>query len=438
MEKVRELQEICAAARAKKGRMDAASRERASQLIERIWTDPEVDAREALGLLQDLQAEALAEGIARAWPNMPPTHRASFEQWVPAPSSEKATRRLALLAAGVIDSDGKAALNWLSRLIPEKRKSFGKELRQLLVPILFGEKRLKFDYLAYEGAPGNVVLKVYSALLQIAFHESVSVSPVIKSRLATTVLQYLSSAKAERDPIAVEFQEQIRREVKKWPAPLREEFGRNLRGFDVHLASSILGSQNLEDSLAPEAAEQGATKTVPPQATAGTDVSLRSRLERRIADSMQDLQLMRDLHNAIGGLLKERESMRAQVLEMTDKVAALEGLERALRNESDGLRGDLASAQVRISELTNKLDRLAQESDSEKKQLAHQIAANATGRVEEFKNRLGLSLSRLVADLPGRQAAVSDELGRVLLLKFHQFLDALAGEGVHTQGRRDK
>ncbi len=76
------------------------------------------------------------------------------------------------------------------------------------------------------------------------------------------------------------------------------------------------------------------------------------------------------------------------------------------------------------------------DAETERKRLGQQISANASGRITEFKNRLGLSLSRLVVDLPSKEAQVNVELGKVLLLQFHQFLDALRQEGIETLSKR--
>jgi hypothetical protein len=85
--------------------------------------------------------------------------------------------------------------------------------------------------------------------------------------------------------------------------------------------------------------------------------------------------------------------------------------------------------------LDKALDHAKTEAETERKRLSQQISANATGRIDEFKTRLGLVLARLVVDLPQKDVVVSAELGKVLLLQFHQFLEALRNEGIETRPR---
>jgi hypothetical protein len=112
---------------------------------------------------------------------------------------------------------------------------------------------------------------------------------------------------------------------------------------------------------------------------------------------------------------------------------ALEVELRRIADDRDAIRRDLQRANERVSELTSTIERLGTDADAERRRLGQQIAANAAGRIEEFKNRLGLTLSRLIVDLPEADSLVSSELGKILLLQFHQFLDALGQEGVETR-----
>jgi hypothetical protein len=131
----------------------------------------------------------------------------------------------------------------------------------------------------------------------------------------------------------------------------------------------------------------------------------------------------------------EYQSLQTELAFTKDQAA--QSSERAGRASelNRNLESQLREQVAKESELTKLLDQTRSEREAEKKHLSQQISANAAGRIDEFRNRLGLVLARLVVDLPQKDAPVSAELGRVLLLQFHQFLDALRHEGIETRPR---
>ena len=67
-----ELQELSVLAeesKRKKGRMDSVGREKAAQLIARIWSDENLDPTGSFESLTELQSEAVADGIGKTWPS---------------------------------------------------------------------------------------------------------------------------------------------------------------------------------------------------------------------------------------------------------------------------------------------------------------------------------------------------------------------------------
>src|SRR6266404_6707021 len=140
-----ELQELTALAeesKRKKGRMDAVAREKATQLIAHIWSAADLDPSGSFDSLTELQSEAVADGIGKAWPEMTEAHRDLFLSWLPAPASDRTSRRVGLIAAAIIDSDGRRATDLLCRLLPVGRRNVSKEIRQMLRSVLFGENRI--------------------------------------------------------------------------------------------------------------------------------------------------------------------------------------------------------------------------------------------------------------------------------------------------------
>src|SRR5882724_6551238 len=106
---LRELGVLAEESKRKRGRMDSAAREKAADLISRIWAADDIDPTTSFGLLNDLQSEAIADGIGKAWPLIGESRRSLFLSWLPAPSTERASRRIALIAASVMDADGRSA-----------------------------------------------------------------------------------------------------------------------------------------------------------------------------------------------------------------------------------------------------------------------------------------------------------------------------------------
>jgi hypothetical protein len=88
------------------------------------------------------------------------------------------------------------------------------------------------------------------------------------------------------------------------------------------------------------------------------------------------------------------------------------------------------SASIRIEELELANKSTKENMELERQRLTQQITANALGRVEEFKNNLALVLSRLTRDLPARDAHLTADVGNIVFLQFHQFLDVMDGQGV--------
>src|ERR1017187_43665 len=98
-DQLQELQTLAAAARSKRGRMDAPSRARAAELLVSIWRDSPELATETAVLFDDLNSEAIAEAVSRMWSDLPAERRNEFKNCIYKPTSERSIRRLTLLVA---------------------------------------------------------------------------------------------------------------------------------------------------------------------------------------------------------------------------------------------------------------------------------------------------------------------------------------------------
>jgi hypothetical protein len=435
-----ELQELTALAeesKRKKGRMDAVAREKATQLIAHIWSAADLDPSASFDSLTELQSEAVADGIGKAWPEMREAHRDLFLSWLPTPASDRTSRRVGLIAAAIIDSDGRRATDLLCRLLPVGRRNVSKEIRQMLRSVLFGEKRINFENLSQPGTSPETLMKVYSALVEIAFDPASDVSPVVRSRFALALrasMRFLESHDIQKTR---ELQARLADEMKRWPSALQEQFQRQLELIE----STAEAQSSLSEGPALSSPSRPSEAIVePPIVYAKADVVsqlsiIQDQLDNRVAAISKDVELLRQLGTVVAEIKKQYQSLQTELETAKEQVAQSTGRERQAFEMNRNLESRLEEQTAKMSDLSKALDQTKSEKESERKHLSQQISANAAGRIDEFKNRLGLILARLVVDLPQKDASVSAELGRVLLLQFHQFLEALRHEGIETRPR---
>ena len=438
-ERINELESLALAARENKGRMDAASREKASELLASIWEDSSIDPASTLQLMEDIKAEAIAEAVRSCWPRMDISRRIRFRRWVPAPSTEKSYRRLAFLVASVLEVDGETALHWLGLLIPPGRKSLSKESRAILASILFGERVLSFDTLVREHRSSTELLRILAALFEVAADPSLSVSSMTRSRLASAILGYLSGPDAPEDNLsASDLRSKIAADAKRWPTALRDQVipatAATYAPLPARPHADAIPDAEPQKPAAPEP-----IASVPAPAGAGPLKEelprLQTELSKRMSDMTREVDLLRRAQDCIAKLEEAAERVEAQREALMRELQAVRDSLRQVEGERDSATADSAREIRRANELATAVEQMKMDLEDERKRLGHQISANASGRIEEFKNRLGLNLSRLLVDLPGKEAEVSSELGKVLLLQFHQLLDALRQEGIETLSR---
>jgi hypothetical protein len=434
---LQELKAIAAESKSKKWRMDAAAKEKAIQLIANIWTEENADPAETLESFNELQSEAVAEGIGKAWPEMADDRRHLFLSWLPAPISDRALRRLGLVAAAVMETDGLTATDLLCKLLPAARKKMSKEMRQMLRSVLFGDKRIKFENISQPGTPPERVTRVYSSLLDIAFDPASSVSPVTKSRFGLAIRSSMKILRDHDVQTANELETRLANEMKQWPVQLQEQFQRQLALLDPKSEAQNVPEEHTPIQ-SPEPSRNRPAETPLVQEGAG-EVTRWSRLQveldHRIAGLSKETELLRQFAILLTTLWEQDELLRAE-LELT-KERASQSTERESKafDTNRILKEELERQTAKASELTRILQNTRDEAEAEKKRLSQQISANAAGRVDEFKTRLGLLLTRLIVDLPQKDVPVSAELGKVLLLQFHQFLEELRHEGIDARPR---
>ena len=125
-----------------------------------------------------------------------------------------------------------------------------------------------------------------------------------------------------------------------------------------------------------------------------------------------------------------KKELERQLQEAEGRESSLLGRVKKTSDELEDALAKLNTATMRIEELEGANSFTKENMEIQRQRLTQQITANASGRVEEFKNNLALVLSRLIRDLPARDAHLTADVGNIVFLQFHQFLDALDGQGV--------
>jgi hypothetical protein len=246
-----ELGAIAEESKRKKGRMDSVAREKAADLLSRIWTGEDLDPTASFGILNDLQSDAIADGIGKAWPQMGESRRKLFLSWLPAPSTERASRRIALIAASVMDADARTANELLSKLFPAGGKIINKEVRQILGAVLFGDRRPGFESLCQADVPLDLAIRVCSQLMEVAFDLDSNVSLILRSKLALAIWNSLERLQKFDPAKGAELESRIAYEVKRWPSALQAQFGNQLKAWQTKSETQTSLHESQPEPIAP-------------------------------------------------------------------------------------------------------------------------------------------------------------------------------------------
>ncbi len=373
------LRTLAQESKKKKNKMDGGARAEAAQLLTRIWSDETVDPTGAFESMNELQSEALAEGVGKAWPQMGDGRRQQFLSWLPAPTTERASRRIALTAAAIIADDAKTATDLLCRLLPAGQKSMNKELRHTLRTALFGDKRVEFGILNQSGVAPQNLLRLYSALAELAFAASSDISPVVRSQLALAVQASLTTLRDHDVEKASQLGALLETQIKAWPTALQIQYHRQLGA-----TKSASAGEHPTSGGAPASGLVGPIQPPSPISSvpASSDIlSEFSKVEKHLNDRLTAISNEMNVLGQLGKLLADFKgqysSLRAEL--ESAKQSAVNSVENVQRiSEANRLLQDqLQQAKSRASELSKTLDQFKQESEEERRRLSQQISAIA-------------------------------------------------------------
>ena len=427
MRQMDDLKTLVETVRKKKGRMDASERQKGAELISAMLEDPEQDSTEMLNVAEDLQSEAIADGIGMAWPTLPPDRRIQVRRWLPAPQTERTQRRTALLAARLAMNDGATALELLDRLIPEHR--LNKELKHLIIASLFSEKKvIPFEQLAKAAVAPRISTKVFNALALLAFDPTGGVKPMDRYLLSSAIVTFVAGHDLTHSSEGGDLLSKVAIETERWPRELREQFERWLKNVHPDLLTQFFSPSLLAHRSSTQKIEDSQSDTV--KATQGSQEqppTVEQYLEQRVRSLSAELEVLSKVRSSLedskNELQHKMEGWKTRESELNRSIVELQSTCASLRDELSGTRRQ-------IEQLRQDLQSVQNEKELEREKLTQQINANAQGRVSEFQNQVALMLARHMVDLPSKETLVSPELGRVLLLQFHQLIDVLRELGI--------
>jgi regulator of replication initiation timing len=427
MTAIEELKSISTVAREKKGRMDASARARTVEILSTIWKDTNIDARKTMALLEPLHYEALGDGMAAAWDEIPSEIRLVFQQWLPAPTSERDTRRMAFLAASIMEKDGPAALDWLDRIIGSDKGRMNKEVRHILATTVLGSSSGRLGNLVDKQVHPSKALRVLSGLLQVAADKGEKVALGKRYDHVSATLRFLSVPGTGQSDIT-KLLEEIGSEIRSWPQELKDQLRQQSTGIEPAFLDPFLGTAS--------AVRQGPPAMAEPTMSAPTTIDKKAvfdSLDKRIAELRTELDILtgvrrlyQEVENALNAaeeenrrLVAEQATLRAALDESSRNALVLDEKVKEHASQLADSRAEAGKAQAAA--------------ESQRADLVHQIEANSRGRIEEFKTSLGITLSKLVQDLPDQNRDLSQAGARVLLLQFHQFLEMLEEKGIRVR-----
>jgi DNA repair exonuclease SbcCD ATPase subunit len=271
------------------------------------------------------------------------------------------------------------------------------------------------------------------ALLQVAVDDHCAVETMARYRLIEDILTIILQRRLSADDESKSILTRIEIEIKRWPQALVQQLLETLKRRIPD--SEPLLKQLLRESvpstpnhiLHTNRVEQHAEEQI---STAGEKTQIKSTLEQHIFSLTSQLEELRALANLLSEEERLKKELERQIQEQKVRESSLQARVETISAELEDAATRLKTASIRIEELemAHKLTR--ENMEIERQRLTQQITANALGRVEEFKNNLALVLSRLIRDLPARDAHLTADVGNIVFLQFHQFLDVMDGQGV--------
>ena len=353
---IQELSDLAQEARKKKGRMDAVARDEAAELVHRIWNSESLDPTGSFESMNEIQSEAVAEGIGKAWSRMGEARREVFLSWLPAATSDRASRRISLIAVAIMDADPKTATNLLCRLLPTGRRNMSKDLRQMLRSTLFGDTNINFEKLGEPGIPVEQLIRTLVAIVDISFDPASNISPVVRSRIALTIRRSLKSLRDYDSDRTTQLESQIAVETKRWPQALQEQFQRLSESTEPRGLATTLTEAPRPSSTAIPADRAAEPACVDVDADTLTPFStLEEHLDKRLAAISSEVEMLNQLGTLLADLKKrylelqaEAESIKVQAARSTEQARQAFEITHSLENQLEEQKSKVMELNIEL------------------------------------------------------------------------------------------
>ena len=423
----RDLRSLAAASLEKKRRLDSDSRLRAIDLFAHAWTKGG-DFLNSLELADDFQSDLVAEAIRGSWSEVPEERKGAIREWLQRGKGERASRRLLLSGVAMAQTDPCGSLALLSRLIPHDRP-LNKETRDLAISVLLSDDAIDFISFAAATIADQKALPFYVTLLRLALDRTAGVEMMKRFKLVQGALLLLGE-QPNGSPIWSDLIPRIDTEMRRWPTSLQQSLREWIASKNDRLVKELFPEATAAISV-PTTAEQIPVANAPKDTLASQEPvnEIHTFLQRQLDSAETDLRRLRHLFDVVGRLGEEVSSGKQREKSLHAQI-------KELLKEQGDMREVVEATRLRLHDAEEQLARHRSVANEEKTRLTGQIGANADARVQEFQNRLSAVLSRFAIDLPPAEMVMTVELGTVILLQFHQFIDQLEQRGVSIRPRR--
>jgi hypothetical protein len=203
-----------------------------------------------------------------------------------------------------------------------------------------------------------------------------------------------------------------------------------------------------EPSASPK--QPGSTATVKPEESAIAD-DLDADLAKLLAGLRRQVATIERAERELAVFRRERLDLRLQLDQArSERARVVEEAQSAKRNLEDshermaqkvrelGERDRLAAkrleeAQQGAAEHEREVARQREEFAADRAAWVKRVEVNANGRLAEFRNALGESLSRVIGNLPPRNSPASLDLCTLLLTRLYEILSELERKDIHVR-----
>jgi len=429
----------------KKTKLSAEDHDKAIELFKNGVLDRESDFAGVLEAMDSLPPLVVGDIVGIVWEEMPEERKILLLRWASRRDSEKNLRRMAFVAASLLSRDSKASVSLLERLLPQDDSAArSQELRQALRVSFLTKSDVKLQNLCTPTLPDSAVVRICRALLECL---DKTVPWAQHNAMSQIIAEIISRGHFRSDSGRLALVSGLESEIKTWPVELQRKFVESVQSAVPALTELFPAVRQNPSPLAegrPKGAP-GAPQTTPVLGAgelANSKISVENlieEIETRIGRLRSELQVysgLRDILRDVDRIQSEAmqaDELKVRVQQLSERLQVLEQTRSEAFERISTLERDVANAQQQVQQVSADLNVAKQERDH----LVAQVKAHAEVEIEQFKNRLGGNLSRMVGDLPVKHADLSPASSQVLLRQYHQFLDKLEEQGVRVRTRKE-